>query len=695
MHILLVVPRYSASWGEYYQIPLGLGYIASAMKNAGHTVTSLNLNHYHGTIEELVAARIAEIDPDICATGSLAPFLSILKEIFSAAKKAKPGIINIAGGGMVSGEPEMSLRVMDVDVAVISEGEQTIVELLDHLEKSKDLHEVNGIVFRNSNGNVVQTPPRAQVHDLGQIAWPDYELLECGKNLVNQRALDSYFFHSQPESRPRAIDMITSRSCPFSCTFCFHPVGKVYRERPLDDFFAELDMVVARYKINMVALIDELFSLRKQRLLEFCERIKPYGLQWMVQLHVSSAAPETIKAMREAGCTYISYGIESFSNEILASMKKKAKPERIDAALAMTFENHIGIQGNLLFGDKAETLETANVSMHWWACNRRYQINLTPLMVFPGSPDYYGALEDGLIADREAYVKNIPTDFNISLINDKNMEMIRFQVWVFTNTLLNLAPLREFRLSDVQIPERDPAYDIVWDCPNCGHRNDYLGVVIPPDHSHSHSLRLSCRNCLSRWDVENRNYRQPDNAINEATCISHLKVAEALLEEKKFKECHDITNELLGLAPSFIPARLLMGEFYRRVGPPEHMLKSYGAALGMVPLDPERHNDFADALVEIGAFGAARMHYQQALALAPGNERASAGIAFMDGPEVSDAQRMTYFVSWSDEPSPVRKKTAATDQAAPQIAIHPAATPVNNATSSSILKKLSKWISST
>ena len=670
MHILLVVPRYSASWGEYYQIPLGLGYIASAMKNAGHTVTSLNLNHYHGTIEELVAARIAEIDPDICATGSLAPFLSILKEIFSAAKKAKPGIINIAGGGMVSGEPEMSLRVMDVDVAVISEGEQTIVELLDHLEKSKDLHEVNGIVFRNSNGNVVQTPPRAQVHDLGQIAWPDYELLECGKNLVNQRALDSYFFHSQPESRPRAIDMITSRSCPFSCTFCFHPVGKVYRERPLDDFFAELDMVVARYKINMVALIDELFSLRKQRLLEFCERIKPYGLQWMVQLHVSSAAPETIKAMREAGCTYISYGIESFSNEILASMKKKAKPERIDAALAMTFENHIGIQGNLLFGDKAETLETANVSMHWWACNRRYQINLTPLMVFPGSPDYYGALEDGLIADREAYVKNIPTDFNISLMNDKNMEMIRFQVWVFTNTLLNLAPLREFRLSDVQIPERDPAYDIVWDCPNCGHRNDYLGVVIPPDHSHSHSLRLSCRNCLSRWDVENKNYRLPDNQINEVR-RSYFRLARALYEKIKQRKYRSIINKLLSVALSRIPASFRKGKLAHQVVSPEQMFKSIGVALQKHPFNPERHNDLAEALVEVGAYGAARMHYQQALTLMPGNERAAAGIAFMDGPEVSDEQRMTYFVSWSDDPSPVRRKHAVTGQAASQVVIYP------------------------
>ena len=658
MHVLLVVPRYSASWGEYYQIPLGLGYIASAMKKAGHTVTSLNLNHYRGTIEELVANKIAEVNPDICASGSLAPFLSILKEIFSAARKAKPDIINIAGGGMVSGEPEMSLRVMDIDVAVVGEGEQTIVELLGCLEKSRDIHKVSGVVFREPDGKIMQTLPRAQAHDLGQIAWPDYELLECDKNLVNQRALDSYFFHSQPESRPRAIDMITSRSCPFSCTFCFHPVGKTYRERPLDDFFAELDMVVARYKINMVALIDELFSLRKQRLLEFCERIKPYKLQWMIQLHVSSASEETLKALHDAGCTYISYGIESMSPEILGSMKKKSKTDRIESALAMTYENCIGIQGNLLFGDKAETLETANESMHWWAFNRRYQINLTPLMVFPGSPDYYEALEEGLIADRETYVRDIPPDFNISQMNDKNIEMLRFQLWVFANTLLNLAPLGSFELSDAQVPDRNATYDIVWDCPNCSHRNDYLGVVIPPDYNHSHSLRLSCRNCLSRWDIENKNYRLPNNSINDVR-KSYLRLARALYERIRQKKYRSITDKILSLALSRIPASLRKGKLAHQVASPEQMLKSIGVALQAHPFNPERHNDFADALVEIGAFGAARMHYQQALALAPRDERASAGTAFIDSSQVSDQQRATYFISWSDEPAPMRKKHAA------------------------------------
>jgi radical SAM superfamily enzyme YgiQ (UPF0313 family) len=650
MHILLVVPRYSSTWGEFYQVPLGLGYIASAMKRAGHRVSGLNLNHYPGSIEDLVAAKVAEIDPDVCASGALAPFLSTLKAIFAAARKAKPGIVNLAGGGMVSGEPEISLQVMDIDIGVVGEGEVTVAELLNCLEKSGNLQSVKGIVFRDRDGSVVQTPARAQVQDLSQIAWPDYELLECDKNIANQRALDNYFFHSHPESKPRAIDMITSRSCPFSCTFCFHPVGKVYRERPLDDFFAELDSVVARYQVNMVALIDELFSLRKQRLLEFCARIKPYKLQWMVQLHVSSATEEVLSAMHDAGGSYISYGIESMSKPVLESMKKKTKPDRIAVALDMTFERHIGIQGNLLFGDKAETLETANESMHWWAANRRYQVNLTPLMVFPGSPDYYQAIKEGLIVDRAAYVRDIPPNLNISRMNDKNIEMVRFQVWVFANTLLNLAPLKSFTPSNTQVPDRDTTYDIVWDCPRCKHQNDYLGIVLPPDHSHT--IRLTCRKCLARWDVENRAYRLPANTINDAR-RSYLRLGRVLLQKVRQRKYRDIADKLISVGLTLIPTRLRAGRLSRSLASPEHRLKALGATLARVPFDSERHNDFADALVEVRAFGAARMHYEQALALKPGDERASSGISLIDGPRISDRQRATYFVSWSDDRRPL------------------------------------------
>jgi hypothetical protein len=280
-------------------------------------------------------------------------------------------------------------------------------------------------------------------------------------------------------------------------------------------------------------------------------------------------------------------------------------------------------------------------------------------MVFPGSLDYYEALKDGLITDREAYVADIPARLNISQMNDRNLEMLGFQVWVHQNTLLNLAPLSSFKLSDIQVEGRDSTYDILWNCPRCDNQNDYMGVILPTDHSHS--LRLTCRTCLSRWDIKNNAYNSHTNINSAASSTSfrrYRKLVVALIEKIKRREYRDITNKVLALALSFIPSRLRMGKMYHQVTPPEHVLRSFGAAVGRDPFNPEKHNDFADALANVSAFGAARMHYQQALALKPGDERASSGNTYIDGPELNDEQRATYFVSWSDDLPPARRERA-------------------------------------
>jgi len=417
MRVLVVVPRFIKRSGDFYQFPLGLAYIAAASKKMGDTVYGLNLNHSFGTEEDLVAEKVRDLSIDACLTGGLSPFLPSIRKIFVGARRGSKEIVNIAGGGVVSSDPMISFDLMDIDVGVIGEGEAVIGEILNAYKRGIDWAGIPGIVYRNRKGEVVQTAQRKPIMDLSLIPWPEYDLLGFREHLPLQRPLDHHFFQNQPDNNPRAIYMITSRSCPFMCTFCFHPVGKVYRERPLDDFFDELKHYIDKYKINMVGILDELFCLRKDRLLEFCERIKPLNIQWMAQLHVKIADDHVLDAMSESGCSYISYGIESMSETVLQSMQKKSKPKQIMSALQRTHDRKIGIQGNLIFGDTAENLETANASMSWWAHNRNYQVYLSRIRVFPGSPLYIGAVQDGLVADRLNFAENLPESLNISNMN--------------------------------------------------------------------------------------------------------------------------------------------------------------------------------------------------------------------------------------------------------------------------------------
>ena len=147
MKVLIVVPRYVSQPGEFYQFPLGLAYIAAAVEDAGHEVVGLNLNHAAGDVADLVAAAIAEHDPAICATGGLSPFLPCIKQIFSAARAAKPDIVNIAGGGVVSSDAAVAPEIMDIDIGVVGEGEGTIAEILSVLAAGQSIDEISGIVY--------------------------------------------------------------------------------------------------------------------------------------------------------------------------------------------------------------------------------------------------------------------------------------------------------------------------------------------------------------------------------------------------------------------------------------------------------------------------------------------------------------------------------------------------------------------
>jgi anaerobic magnesium-protoporphyrin IX monomethyl ester cyclase len=651
VRILVVVPRFVPTPGDYYSFPLGMAYITSALKEAGHQVFGLNLNHRIGDSAQLVATAVRVHSAEVCTTGSLSPFLPEVKRIFTAARSANPHIINIAGGGVVSSDPEVAPPIMDIDYGVVGEGEVTICELLEAIQRGTDPALCEGIVFRNKKGEIVQTGDRGPIMDLTKFAWPDYETLGFSEALHLRRPLDHHFFQAQDNNAPRSVDMITSRSCPYSCTFCFHPVGKVYRERPLDEFFAELNTLIAKYQVNMVGVLDELFSLRRARLLEFCERIKPLNLNWLVQLHPHSADKEILNAMHDAGCSYISYGVESMSQSVLISMQKKSKKERIERTLDDTFEAKVGIQGNLIFGDTAETLETANESMSWWAHNRKYQVNLSRLQVYPGSPDYIVAVRDGMIPDRVAYANDLPIYLNISNMNNDNLDALSFQADIQHRTLLNVAPVQSFTVSKEQIEGRGTAYDIIWTCPRCEHINHYDQCVMRPDHGKS--LRVFCRSCRSRWDV--RNFA----AYGEVGPTSANKAG-------------GIGVKARGLARKFLrsragaPARAAIHAILGRPRPlgPQAMTKERGKveefrqaglAVDADPFAAARHVRFADALAAVGALGAARLHYEQALRLEPRSAQFAASLAALKARPDYAAKAETYFVSFSDAPPPYRK----------------------------------------
>lgn len=504
-NVLIIVPRMVSSSRDYkkYVIPVGLAYISSALKRNRYEVDFLNLNFCGGSPEEEISRSLQGKDYGYVLTGGICTYYSSVKECVDAARKYSPSSRIILGGGLVSSKPALMFKALRPDYIVIGEGDVTIVELLRCLEDKGDLFRVEGIAFSGPQDRVVETGPREPIREIDALPWPDYEGLGLGANLEKIKPSTLYYYDLVDQPRP--YPLIVSRSCPFSCTFCYHPIGNKYRQRSIQSVIDELDFALKRYKINLIDIYDELLSHDKERVYELCKRLKqlfkglPWEVKWSCQLRVDTVTEELVQAMKEAGCYLISLGLESYSPEVLASMNKRITPQQIDNALRIIHRCQMTITGNFIFGDIAETGKTARQTINYWKDNYhtllRGAVALGHVQVYPGTPIYEHALKKGIIADELDFIANHlgkPINITDGMTDREYAGLLKY---------LNFAMLT---YPNCRIPARvkkaNGVYETHVRCPYCKTLSVY-GNYTPPGIGTYQKQDICCRNCRMRFFV--------------------------------------------------------------------------------------------------------------------------------------------------------------------------------------------------
>ncbi|MFA4849431.1 MAG: radical SAM protein [Methanoregula sp.] len=480
-----------------YYIPVGLGYISAFLKQNNHEIHFLNLNHIDGIVEELIRDKVSQEKFDFIITGGISPFYPDIKNCLESIRKYDQNTRIIVGGGLISSQPEIMFELLQPDFGIIGEGELTINELFECLANNGDTTRVNGLIFRKSDGQIIKTKPRDPINNLDILPWPDYEGMGFSEFLDHMVPSLNYFFISVLDN-PRVYPIIASRSCPFSCTFCFHPLGKKYRKRSLQNIMGELEYVIKKYKINIICFYDELFSNDKVWVYEFCKRFSdflktvPWEVKWNCQMRVDDLDEEMIIAMKNAGCYCLSLGLESYSTTVLKSMKKNISPNQINLALRLCANHNMGVQGNFIFGDTAETVETYRETIKYWEENDKIiknSVGLFPITLYQGSPIYKLALEKGIINDEIAFIEErvekglFPVNFTDRMTDDEFKKMHQ--------DIYN-AMITPKRFSEpLLIKKINGAQEIHITCPFCG------GLSIYRDLPVTYSW-LVCRKCNAR-----------------------------------------------------------------------------------------------------------------------------------------------------------------------------------------------------
>lgn len=380
--------------GEEEMPGLGTLQLAAVVRRAGHHVHVVD-GKRSGTDAGQVARRVLDLAPDHVGISATTISIENAARIAADVKRARPGTIVTVGGPHVSAIPERTLSwCPDFDYGVVGEGERSYPALIDALGARRDPADVPGLVYRSAGAVVANArAPYLDGEDLDRLPEPAWDLvpdfpLRFQPNVFNYR-------------RTPVASVITSRGCPFSCTFCdrstsgrrgrYHGVDYVLR------MCRKLDALGVRH----VLFYDDLFTVNRRRVVELCEAFLDAGLRfsWSCNSHPNLLDGPTLALMRRAGCWQIAYGIESGSQRVLDVVKHEVRIPRMIETLRATRAAGIRVKGLLMMGHPTEDEESLRETV---AFLRRAPLDLaqvTKFTPYPGTPSYptirdHGAFEE-------------------------------------------------------------------------------------------------------------------------------------------------------------------------------------------------------------------------------------------------------------------------------------------------------------
>lgn len=371
--------------------PLGLLYVASALERAGRRVAVVDAQA-EGLDDDGFVERVRALRPAVVGLSGMTP---MRPEIARTIALCRPLADKLVLGGVHATRFHDSVldEFPDLDAAVVGEGEDVAPALLDWWDAGGAGTPPAGVVVRGADF-VEAAPPS----DLGALAWP-------ARHLVPH---DRYAY---PFQTTRGFTtLISSRGCPFRCTFCDKTVsGSGWRARPAGDVVDELQEIKERYGLGYVCIFDDNFTLRRSRVVAICEEILRRGLriEWKCEARVDGIDEELARLMARAGCRTVAFGVESGNQASLDFLKKDQELPRMRRAIAACRAAGIETVAYVLVGIPGETPTTSLETLRFAIGTDLDFIQFSTLSPFPGTELYDQARAEGWF--RETAVMN-PAD---------------------------------------------------------------------------------------------------------------------------------------------------------------------------------------------------------------------------------------------------------------------------------------------
>lgn len=340
-------------------------------------------------LDPAAVGKLIDFRPDAVGFSAVTPGYLRSLDIARKVKGALPSCVVVFGGPHPSAMPESTVMEPEVDYVLTGESERTFIDLLKRIrEKACDrasLGEVRNLVFKAGEETVVTGPaPHLTSDELETLPWPAFHKMD----------IEGYFqgdqTHGIYKKGSRILPVMSTRGCPYSCTFCCRVLGKEMRSRSIGQVMDEIRFMIKTYKVDEIYFEDDNFTILRDRALEILDRM----MEFRPEVHFRFANgvradvidEEILRAMKKAGVYSLSFGIESGSKSTLKKMKKGLKLEKAKENILLAKSLGFLVGTNCIIGYPGETPEDIEESLNFFMSLPLDSMAIVNLVPFPGTP---------------------------------------------------------------------------------------------------------------------------------------------------------------------------------------------------------------------------------------------------------------------------------------------------------------------
>lgn len=398
-----ILGRFSSLSSDMKMMPSGLAYLASVVRETGVKVKILD-QYAEGLSLDQISELIENFSPDLIGYGATTPNYYAAINLLREMRRRHPEIKTVMGGHHPSIFPDEVLKNKEVDFVIRDEGEYALLSLCQNIESgSGNYPNIQGLSYKTADGQICHNEKLLPV-DVNTLPLPAYDLLP-----ISLYGSPAYTHFASP-----VIQMIASRGCPFSCSYCINSelnIAAKYRRRNIDSVVSEMEMLNERYGAKQIQFWDPIFPLGDKHAIEFCEEVINRGLHkkvvWNSTTRAEILSEEAISLMAKAGCRGLGFGIESGVKELLQSVGKKQELENIRRTCTIARKHGIVVAGAFIIGFPDETKAMTQMTIDYAKSLDIHYAQFSIMVPYPGTPLYREVKQRGelLGADEDDFAR--------------------------------------------------------------------------------------------------------------------------------------------------------------------------------------------------------------------------------------------------------------------------------------------------